>query len=135
MPERPEVREQRAWTYSIGSSRRNLRCLYEFSIICNKFKSEALDEIEKVIDDCPASVSGREDLLEQTQRHILASNLMTDLSGRMLCNDALEDLAHNQQIISLIEDGNKIESVTMSDIRDLLQWLRPELRWTVIMRP
>jgi predicted Zn-dependent peptidase len=130
-----EVREHRAWTYSIGCSLHNFRHFYEFSIICDAFALDALGEIEGVVESCVASMATREDLFNQFKRRILTGNFMIDPNGRGVCDGALTDLADNQRIISLTEWSDDIEKVTMSDIHNLLQWFRPEQRWTLIIQP
>lgn len=130
-----EVRERRAWAYHIDSSRNDYRHFYQFSINCNGLAVRALDDIEDVVEICIASMADREDLFEQAKRRTLASNFMVDPTGKGLCNGALDDLADHQRIISLMEYGKDIERVTMDDVRNLLQWLRPEQRWTLVTRP
>lgn len=130
-----EVRERRAWAYAINSSRYNFRHFYEFSINCGALALKAIDDIEEVIEVCIASMGDREDLFEQSKRRALASNFMIDPTGKGICDGALDDLAEDQRIISLAEIGNDLERVTMSDVLNLLQWLRPERRWTLITRP
>lgn len=130
-----EVRERRAWAYNIGSSRYNFRHFYEFSINCGALALKAIDDIEEVIEVCVASMTNREDLFEQAKRRALANNFMTDPTGKGICDGALDDLAEDQRIISLKEIGDDLERVTMSDVRNILQWLRPERRWTLITRP
>jgi len=130
-----EVREKRAWTYAINSAQLNFRDFSRFSICCGAFKLEALDQIEKVIEECIASIKHREDLLERFKRHILASKSMIDLTGNEVCNGAINDLGHHQRIIPLSETSNDFESVTMDDVRNLLPWLQSEKRWTLITRP
>lgn len=130
-----EVRQHRAWAYTIGSSRRSFRYFYEVSIDCDALALKAIDGIEGVVEDCISSMTGREDLFEQVKRRALASNSMTDSTGSEICSGALDDLAQEQRIISLGEIGDDLKRVTMSDVRDVLQWLRSERRWTLIMRP
>lgn len=130
-----EVRERRAWAYAINSSWCNLRHFYEYSINCGALALKAIDGIEEVIDVCITSMSEREDLFEQTKRRALASHLMIDPTGKGICDGALDDLAEDQRIISLAEIGDDFKRVTMSDVRNALQWLRPERRWTLITRP
>ena len=65
----------------------------------------------------------------------LASTSMIDVTGKGVCEDALDDLTYRQRIISLAEVTHDLASVTMNDIRELLRWLRPERRWTLITRP
>lgn len=130
-----EVREQRAWAYAIDCSRHNFRHFYEFSINCGALALKAIDDIEEVIEVCIGSMTDREDLFKQVKRRALASNFMTDPTGKGICDGTLGDLAEHQRIISLAEIGKDLERVTMSDVRNTLQWLRPERRWTLITRP
>lgn len=130
-----EVRERRAWTYAIDSSRYNFRHFYEFSINCDALALKAIDKIEKVIEVCIILMSDREDLFERSKRCALASNFMIDPTGRSVRDGALKDLAEYQRIISLTEISDDFERVTMSDVRYALQWLRPERRWTLITKP
>lgn len=130
-----EVRERRAWAYAIDCSRHNYRHFYEFSINCGALALKAIDDIEEVIEVCIASMADREDLFEQAKRRALASNFMTDPTGKGICDGTLGDLAEDQRIISLAEIGKDLERVTMSDVCDTLQWLRPGWRWTLIKRP
>lgn len=130
-----EVRERRMWAYYIGSSWCNLRHFYEFSIDCNGLALEAFDEIEEVIEDCIASMMDREDLFERAKRRALTGNFVIDPTGKGVCDEALDDLADYQRVISLTEYGKDIEHTTMADIRILLQHLRPQRRWTLIVKP
>ncbi|MBI4709103.1 MAG: insulinase family protein [Candidatus Portnoybacteria bacterium] len=130
-----EVRERRAWAYAIDSSQHNFRHFYEFSINCGALALKALDDIEEVIEVRIASIEDREDLFERVKRRRLASNFMIDPTGKGVCDGALDDLADHHRIISLAEIGEDKERVTMDDVRNALQWLRPERRWTLITRP
>lgn len=130
-----EVRKKRAWVYSIKCSRHNFRHFHEFSIGCPALAPKALDEIEEIVEYCIASVENREDLFEQTKQRILASCRMVDETGASIRNGALIDLAEYQRIVSLAEYIAKVEQITMSDVYNLLKWLRPEQRWTLIVKP
>ncbi|MEI6288597.1 MAG: pitrilysin family protein [bacterium] len=130
-----ELRERRAWTYDVHCSRYSFCDLFEFSINCDSFALTAIDEIEKVIEDCIMVAIDRQDLFEQAKKRVLLNNFMVDLSGKNLCNNALDDLAFHQRIITLTEWHEKTEKVTMDDIRDILQYLQPEKRWTLIFKP
>jgi predicted Zn-dependent peptidase len=130
-----EVRERRAWTYGINSSGHNFRRFHEVSINCGAFTLKAIDKIERVIEACIASIENREDLFEQVKRRVLAEAFIADQSGSSVCGEAADDLIYNQRIISTKEYGDELKKVTMGDIRDFLQWLRPERRWTLIVNP
>jgi len=130
-----EVREKRAWTYHIDSSCSRYRYFSEFSIECDALSTKALDEIEEVIDGCIDALRSSEDLFARARSCALASTSMIDVTGKGVCEDALDDLTYRQRIISLAEVTHDLASVTMNDIRELLRWLRPERRWTLITRP
>lgn len=130
-----QVRQLRAWTYNIGASWHNFRHFYQFTINCGTFNLEALDTIEDVIETCVASITDREDLFVQAKSHTIANNLMFDTNGRGVRDGAADDLIHFGRIISMAEFGKEVEAVEMSDVRALLQWLRPERRWTLIKKP
>ncbi|MEX0930442.1 MAG: pitrilysin family protein [Candidatus Paceibacterota bacterium] len=130
-----EVRERRAWAYDIECSRSNFRHFYQFSIDCDALALKAIDDIEKVIEDCIASMTDRKNLFDQVKHRALASNFMIDPTGRGVCDGVLDDLVRDQRIMTLSEIGNDLERATMDDIRSVLQWLRPGQRWTLITRP
>lgn len=130
-----EVRERRAWAYTIGSSWQNLRYFYEFSINCSALALSAIDEVEEVVDVCIASIYDREDLFDQVKHRVIGRNLMIDLRGRDICDNVLEHLSCHQRIIPIRETVDDLRSVTMDDVRNVLKWLSPERRWTLIVRP
>jgi len=130
-----QVRERRAMTYHISSSFYNHRHFYEFEITCNRLEVAALDEIENIIEACIGSTYDHIDLFQKEKRCGLAAAFMIDPKARDICDGALKDLANHQSISSLAEDARDIEALTMDDIRKLLQWLKPERRWTCVTTP
>jgi len=130
-----EVREKRAWAYTVDSFLSDFRHFHAFAIGCKGLALKALDEIEEVIESCIASMTDREDLFKRVKHRALMGGLMIDPTGRGVCNDALYYLAYVQRIITLAEIRDDLEHMTMSDVRGALQWLRPEWRWTLITRP
>ena len=130
-----EIRQSRAWTYEIGVTWCNRRHFYEFAINCGAFSLEALDAIENVIEACVASITDREDLFVQAKRHTIANNRMCDPRGRSVEEATADDLVDFGRIISLTEFEQQAELVEMSEVCSLLEWLRPERRWTLIKKP
>lgn len=130
-----EIRERRAWAYAAKFEWSNFRHLYECSIMCSGLALHSLDEIEGVVEGCVASMADRQDFFEQKKRRALASNLCIDASGAAIRNKTLTDLAYRQRIITMEEYNRDLERVTMDDIRALLEHLRPERRWTLLVRP
>ncbi len=130
-----EVREQRAWAYAINSSASNFRRFYGFSINCNGLDVKVIDKIEEVVEVCIASMIDREDLFEQTKRRNLAGVYMMDPRAKDVCDESLEHLSDFQRIRSLREYCDELSAITMGEMRDVLRWLRPEQRWTIITKP
>lgn len=130
-----EVRERRALTYNIDSNRINYRQFHQFSIDCPAVALRGMGEIEEIIEQCIVSMADREDLFEQAKARILARSRIIDLTGREVCEEALEDLAYGYQIDSVTETMGEISRTRMDSVRSILKWLRPELRWTLISRP
>lgn len=60
---------------------------------------------------------------------------MVDPMGRLVRDNSLDDLADFHRIISLTEYGKELEALSMGDIRNLLKWIHPERRWTVVGKP
>ncbi len=130
-----EVRQSRAWAYDIHCSWYDFRHFHEFAIGCGAVSLKAIDTIEDVVEMCIASLTDSEDLFLQAKKREIANNLMTDPRGRGIRDASLNDLADCHRIISLTEYGREMEALQMSDIRNLLKWIRPEQRWTLVRKP
>ncbi len=130
-----EVRQFRAWAYDIGCGLYNYRYFHEFAINCGALNLNAIDTIDDVVETCIASLTDREDLFEKVKRCSISKNLMIDPSGKGIRDNCLNDLANYHRIVSLAEETREMEALQMSDIRQILPWLRPERRWTLIRRP
>ena len=130
-----EVRQERAWAYDIHCSWHDFRHFHEFVIGCGAVSLNGIDTIEDVVETCVASLTDREDLFEKHRRREIANNLMIDPRGHGVCEAATDDLADCNRIISLTEYGRDMEALKMSDIRNMLKWIHPEQRWTLIKKP
>jgi predicted Zn-dependent peptidase len=130
-----EIRERRSWAYEIYVSQYDFPEFCEFIIHCDSLKLQAIDEIEKLIEDCIASIENRKNLFEQVKRRLLAALFMSDTTAREVCDNALLDLARYQRIKSQKEIYNELEAVTINDIGKALKYLHPDRRWTLIIRP
>lgn len=130
-----KVREQNGWAYAINASRCDFRYFHEFSIDCKGLMLKAIDKIDDVIKTCIASMADRKYLFKQTKRQALAHIFMADLADKDICDEALRDLGKYQKIISLKEISDNVECLTMINIKDVIRWLQPKQRWTLIVRP
>lgn len=130
-----KVREELAWTYDISSSWFNFRCFFELDIICGSFSSKAVDTIQDVINECIGSLEKDEALFKKVKRRMLANSSFIDLSAEDICSNAARDVDSFHRISTNAEDDEMIKKVTMDDIQKLLYHLRPESRWTLIIKP
>jgi len=130
-----EVREKHAWTYDASSSIYTIAPFHQIAVDCGGLAFTALDEIEGVINACINSIAGNDDLLAVVKRKLVASFSMLDTTGRNVCSAARSDLVLCNRIISGAETIECIESVNMNEINALIQWLKPERRWTLLVKP
>ncbi len=130
-----EVRGCRSWAYDISCHTCNFRHLYQFAIVCYGLELQALPTIEQVVDGVIASVGEREDLFDQMKRQMIASVFMVDTTAAGVRDSAMNELIGHQRIRSLAEDLRSFEQVSMTDVRNVLDWLRPDRRWTQITQP
>jgi predicted Zn-dependent peptidase len=130
-----EVREKRGWTYSISANSYSNRAFHEFVINADAIALESLDEVETVINDLIASMVNREDLFQEKVRHILAGLRMVDMSAKKLCEMAMSDLQDYGRIVNLTEYAQLVSSVTHQDVLEVLVYLKPERRWTILTTP
>ncbi len=130
-----EVRQKRNWTYSISCDYGDLGNFYVFSINCGFLDLGALNEIDQVVEACLSSLTSSHELFYKMKKAWLTGNLMIDVSGQGLLNDALDDLIGYHRIVSISEVNREIENVTMDDIVETLSWLTTERRWTLITKP
>jgi len=130
-----KVREELAWTYDISSGWLNFRCFFGLAINCGSFSSKAVDSIQDVVNECIGSLEKKEDLFNKIKRRMLARSLFVNLSAKDLCDEASDEIDFFHRIITNAEDDEMIKKVTMDDIRKMLHYLRPENRWTLIVKP
>ena len=132
---RREVRERRAWTYSIGCSHHYYRQFYEFKIECANVLPEAVDSVDDIVTACISVAGNDERLFEDIKCEALAQIFMIDLAGEDLCRHAARDVGDHQRIVPLAEIRNGLKKLTMHHINDVLQWFHGGRRWTVIGKP
>ncbi len=130
-----EIRESRSWTYGVDTDAWFLGDFWEFTIDCGDLPIDVLDQVEDVVGGIITSLGNQAHLFEQQRHRALTKTLMVDLSCSQFCGDVVNTLTRRQRIISLAEYREELEKVTMDDIRDVLDWLRREQRWTLIVKP
>jgi predicted Zn-dependent peptidase len=130
-----EVREKRSWTYSMIARNYHLGDVQELTIDCPALSLNALDEIESVVSSCFEKIGSNAELFEQLKAKTLNRLRMIDISGVSLCKQATEYLITMNRIPSYGEWERKIRALTIEDVTDLMPWVVPEMRWTLISKP
>jgi len=130
-----EVRERRAWVYSINAHLYSNRQFHELSIGCAGLKLVAVDQIEDVVNACVDEVASREDLFDEVHSRLIGHLRLVDPSGSGLRDNAMVDLEDEHRILSLQENIEQLERIGMQDVRDALKRLVPERRYTVLTIP
>ncbi|MEK7606079.1 MAG: pitrilysin family protein [Patescibacteria group bacterium] len=130
-----EVRERRGWTYSIEPSFDPLGDICDFSISCDALKIKALDDVEKVVNECIDSLSSREDLFRRIRDENVQEKCLLDSTVQSVCDGALRDLTLEHRISPVAEDIEELRALTMDDIHAVLSWITPERRWTRFVEP
>ena len=127
-----EVRERRAWTYHVSVYYSNFQHFFEFSIQCDALAFKALNDIEKVVEDCIIGLWANVSLFDEVKRNIFLQNSVVDLSGEAVCNTTRNSLATFHKIRTLSEVCRDINRVRMADVQEVLKLLTPDKRWTLI---
>lgn len=130
-----EAREHLALTYHIGSSRHSHRYFYTLSVESKGLAIETLDHIEKLVDSSLESLAVREDLFKRKKQRIIKQLLQIEVTSPTLCGQAVDELIKGNKITTVQEDVDNFEKVTMESVCNLLPWLIPQRRWTLIEKP
>ena len=130
-----EIRENKGWTYSVKTNCHDFGNFYEFSINCNNFSPTAVDEMEKIVENCIKNISINNDLFEKIKQREIRSCDMLDLSAEDLCDSATNDLMIKHRIITHTEFLDDFQNSSLDKICKITEFLKPEKRWTSILIP
>ncbi len=130
-----EIRENKNWTYSIGTNCHDFGNFYKFSINCGSFSPTVVDEMEKIVDGCIEKIGTDRDLFEKIKNKEIMSCDMLDLSANDLCDRASGDLRVRQKIVTYTEFFNDLQNTSLEDIQKIAGWLEPKRRRTYVLIP
>ncbi len=130
-----KIREERGWTYSINAQFENYKHFITFYISCNNLNISALDEIEDAIDECINMIKSDSELFNRIKKQTIAKSFINDDTVFDIVGNAMDFIIFAGRIISNEDKRKLIESVTMENIIDLLEYFKSEYRWTLIMKP
>ena len=130
-----EVREKRAWSYTVEVSHSDYGDFLRASFGVQGLKMEALEKFGGVLDAVIEGLYRKRALFEEVRKHTIDSYQMIDLSGSGVFEGAMDDIAKCHRIITFGAALRGLQKVRFDDVRAVLHWLRPEQRWTCIVKP
>lgn len=129
-----ELREKIQGTYSASSQYTDYQDVRMLSI-----QSAVSPEIDREMDErvmeCVRLATEDESLFEKIKRRSLSAVLMSDLSGRKLMRNCMNDLKILQTIESMQTIVERREQTTFKEVQDFLRLVNPERRFSVSFAP
>ena len=130
-----EIRQERAWAYSVGCGSSYFPDFYIFSLGSDGIKLDAVEHIEETMSQCIMSLSDRTDLFEIARTAVIARKCFGDPHAESVAKNAMNDIFSFGEVRSLAEETDEVEQVSMDSIRKLISNLSPERRRTLIRHP
>lgn len=130
-----EFRERRAWVYGVDCSSTNYRSFWQFDVELRGLDRNNLDFIQDVINENLAVLADNQTLFEEIKKQQLASMLMLDESAGSVLDNAISEVSYFDRVISTAEEIANVKKLSLSDIREIVSWFRPDNSWTLIVRP
>jgi len=130
-----EIREERSWAYSIGCGGAHFPDFRFLHLVSDGVRLDAIEEIEEVVRVCIESLAESESLFKTAKAAVIAQKRFGDPHVTSVANSALQDLFFHGRVISLAEEIQEAEKVSMDRIRQIVTYLDPERRRTCIRHP
>jgi hypothetical protein len=130
-----EIREKRGGSYTFTAESSSGSDLHEF-FISGDVSSGFVDQVGGVVQQCIRAVAKDEKLFARKIKEEVNSLLLLDITGRRLVENAADDAALHDRIITLSEEITMTEAVTFTEVCALAEYIYPlERRWTLIQKP
>lgn len=129
------IRKQKGWAYDVSSDLSWYQDCREMSLSIPSFASDALAVIIDEVNDCLQTNDRFIEAFEKNKNHLIANLRFVDLSGQKLAEYSGQDLAYYQRIKSVSEALSAYQAVTLEDMYEMLTYLQPENRFTLLMQP
>ncbi|HEV7121690.1 MAG TPA: pitrilysin family protein [Candidatus Paceibacterota bacterium] len=128
-----EVRQKRAWTYSIGTRLNKMDSFHEFEINCPSLALEASGGIRSVVSKCIELAASNFELFEKMRRRGTTKFLVADPSAEEINSNTTQDLIKWGRILTDQEDCDALQRLTPQDMRDVADALSESNRYTMII--
>lgn len=129
-----EIREKRGWSYEIGTGYDSFQDLYKFEIEV-PLKTDFLPHIEKLVDSCINKTISNKKLFKQVKELAINDPLIIDNSYSKICQNSMSDIGHFSRIIPMSETIRERKKISTKDVEEILSFLAPDKRLTVIAYP
>ncbi len=130
-----EIREKRGWTYGISVSTHSFIQFHVVSVHSSGLSLVAIDKIDDLVTEIILSLPQREELFRKTINRKIEGYTMIDRNAKSTNESIFFDLERHDRILPNSEEENILRAMTLSDVENLIQWMRPQHRWTFITVP
>lgn len=129
-----KIREELGWCYGLDVDIQILQDLYEFDINI-PLKIEALPHIEELVDNCISTALDDREFFNGIKEVAINDLLLIDRSYTKICEASMGDVGCYGRIIPNAETVKTREAITRDSIAEVLNYLKPEKRLTIISYP
>lgn len=129
------VRERMKETYGVTIKFKNLMGLYEIAFDFPSIDPEMMPTLEGLVDTLIENVGSDVRLFEHHRLKMASSASMVDLKMQDICDHAVDSLTMHGRIQTLQEHCDRLLSVSIEDVREVLEWFQPHRRLVSIIHP
>jgi predicted Zn-dependent peptidase len=129
-----EIREKMGWAYQVQIGLNYLQDLYELYLEI-PLKIKALPHIEELVERCISTALNEEDIFHEMQEIAVNELVLEDCSCERICELSMLDIVRTERIVSHYEINQLRKAITPNDIKNVLNYLKPEKRFTIITHP
>lgn len=129
------IRQENRWAYSLVCGSDSYDDFHRFYIQCPGLATTAIDRIEQVVSDCIMSLPEQVELFESTKRGTIIVKRFNDPNMDGIAQSALGDALEHGRVLSLAEDIENVEKVSIEHIHRIAEGLSRERRRTCISHP
>lgn len=129
-----ELRTRRGWGYSVSVRMATLKAVHEFEIEPDGLPLAASSEISTLVTNAIERLHGCEQRFRKALEKDITSYFVSDPSATSLRDSATRDLYRHGRIRSYREEVEILLSITQEDFEKVLEYLRPEHRYSTLLR-
>jgi predicted Zn-dependent peptidase len=105
---------------------------YNFELKLEQLGTRAFKRVGDIINTCIDGILNSEEDLERERQHAIARAPMINESDHEICALVADHLISSERLFSLPELEEMYRAVTLDDLRVIADYLKPEMRWTLL---